>query len=128
VTTSTNTNTAGFQQLAQGYTMLSEFGNIGLSSAAQQTLAATSLNLVTQGQSSITNTQAGLGVSQSAITQANAFMSTQLTQLQTQIGNLDDIDPASVATQLNTLSTQLQSAYQLTAQIQKLSLAQYIPS
>ncbi len=128
VTTSTNANSAGFQQLAQGYTMLSEFGNIGLSSAAEQTLAATSLNVVNQGVDSLTNTQADLGVSQSAITQANDFMSLQLTQVQTEIGKLDDVDPASVATQLSTLSTQLQSAYQLTAQIQRLSLAQYIPT
>ena len=126
--TSTNTNTPGFQQLAQGYAMLSEFGNIGLGAAAEQTLGATSLGLIDQGVTSVTATQAELGVSQTAITQANDYMSTQMTQVQTEIGNLDDVDAASVATQLSTLSIQLETAYQLTAQIQRLSLAQYLPT
>ena len=50
-----------------------------------------------------------------------------MTILQTQIGNLDNVDASTVAAQLNTLTTQLQTAYQLTAQLQKLSLAQYLP-
>jgi len=128
VIASTNANTPGFHQLAQGYAMLGEFGNIGLGAAAEQTLAKTSLGLITQGVSSITSTQAEIGASQTAITQANDYMSTQMTQVQTEIGKLDDIDAASVATQLSTLSTQLQTAYQLTAQIQRLSLAQYLPT
>jgi flagellar hook-associated protein 3 FlgL len=55
-------------------------------------------------------------------------MAAQMTILQTQIGSLDNVDPAAVATQLSALQTQLETAYQLTAQIQKLSLAQYIPT
>ena len=35
---------------------------------------------------------------------------------------------ATAATKLNSLSTQLQTAYELTAEIQKLSLAQYLPT
>jgi flagellar hook-associated protein 3 FlgL len=128
VATSTNANAAGFQQLAQGYTMLSEFGNSGLGTAAQQALATNALGVINKGVAEVTNTQAELGVSQSAITQANDTMSTQMTQRQTEIGKLDDVDAAQVATQLSTLSTQLQTAYQLTAQIQKLSLAQYLPA
>ena len=50
-----------------------------------------------------------------------------MTLLQTGISQLDDIDPAKVATQLSALSTQLQTAYQLTSQISKLNLAQYLP-
>jgi hypothetical protein len=38
------------------------------------------------------------------------------------------VDANSVALQLNTLTTQLQTAYQLTAQLQKISLAQYLPT
>ena len=36
-TTSTNANDAGFQQLAEGYAMLSQFGGLSLSASAQQT-------------------------------------------------------------------------------------------
>ena len=128
ITTSVNTNSAGFQNLAQGYAMLSEFGGIGLGAGAQQALALTAVNTINQGVSAMTTTQAGLGAAQSQLTQANADMSSQMTILQTQVGNLDSVDAAQIATELSALSTQLQSAYQLTAQIQKLSLAQYIPT
>jgi hypothetical protein len=46
--------------------------------------------------------------------QANTAMSSQMTILQTQVGNLDYVDANSVATQLNTLTTQIETAYQIT--------------
>lgn len=128
IETSTNANTSGFQQLAQGYAMLSEFGDAGLSAGAEQVLTTTALGAINQGAASITNAQAGLGQAQSRITQANSEMSDQMTLLQTQIGNMDNVDPAEVATQLSTLTSQLQTSYQLTAQIYSLSLAQYLPT
>ena len=48
--------------------------------------------------------------------------------IQTQIGNLDNVNTSAVATQISQLSTQLETAYQLTSQISRLSLAQYIPT
>jgi flagellar hook-associated protein 3 FlgL len=128
ISTSTNANEPGFQQLAQGYTMLSEFGGSDLSNSTQQVLASNALSLITQGTSSITTTEAGVGAALSQITQANSAMSSQMTILQTQIGNLDDVDANSVATQLSALTTQIETAYQLTAQLMKLSLAQYLPT
>jgi flagellar hook-associated protein 3 FlgL len=68
-----------------------------------------------------------VGESQSRITDANNSMSSQVTILQTQIGNLDNVDSYKVATEVNTLTTQLQTAYQLTSQLQQLSLAKYLP-
>jgi flagellar hook-associated protein 3 FlgL len=55
-------------------------------------------------------------------------MSSQMTILQAQIGNLDNVDQYQVATQVNALTTQIQTAYQLTAQLQQLSLAKYLPA
>jgi flagellar hook-associated protein 3 FlgL len=124
---STNANQPGFQQLAEGYAMLSEFGGSQLSSATQQAVASAATSLINQGLSSITATEASVGASLQRVTDANSSMSSQMTILQTEIGNLDDVNAQSVATQLNTLSTQLQTAYELTAQLQKLSLAQYLP-
>jgi flagellar hook-associated protein 3 FlgL len=126
-TTSTNANQAGFQQLAEGYAMLAEFGGSSLSTAAQQTLITSASSLINQGISSLTTTEATLGAAQTQVTDASTSMSNQLTILQTQVGNLDNVDTSAVAVQLNSLSTQLETAYQLTAQLQKLSLAQYLP-
>jgi len=128
VETSTNANTAGFQQLAQGFAMLSEFGAIGLSSAAQQALAGAATTVIDKGVSSITDTQSSLGSVQSEITQANDQMSAQMTLLQTSLGSMDSVDAAKVSTELTTLTTQLQTAYQLTSQLHSLNLAQYLPA
>jgi flagellar hook-associated protein 3 FlgL len=127
VTTSTNANQRGFQQLAQAYTMLSEFGGSALSSDAQQAVATAAASLVSQGVDSMINVQAGLGSSQSAVTNANSSMSSQLTILQGQIGNLDNVNPTTTAAQISSLTNQIQMAYELTARLQRLNLAQYLP-
>ena len=107
--------------------MLSELGGASLSTATQQQLITSATSLINQGIASMTTTEANLGAAQTSVTNASDTMSSQLTILQTQIGNLDNVNANSVATQLNTLQTQLETAYQLTAQLQKLSLAQYLP-
>jgi flagellar hook-associated protein 3 FlgL len=128
VQTSSNANEPGFKQLAQAFTMLTEFSGSALSASTLQVVVSAATTLATQGVSSMTTTEAGVGSALSQVTQANASMASQMTILQTQIGNLDDVDANSVALQLNTLTTQLQTAYQLTAQLQKISLAQYLPT
>ncbi|MGD1015727.1 MAG: flagellar hook-associated family protein [Roseiarcus sp.] len=125
---SSNANQAGFQQLTEAYAMLAGFGGTELSSAAQQEVATTATSLVTQGVSSITGTEAGVGALLQRVTDADNSMSSQTTILQTQIGDLDDVDTTTAATKLDALTTQLQTAYELTADIQKLSLAQYLPT
>ena len=127
VTTSTNANQTAFQQVAQAYAMLSEFGGSQLSASAQQAVASAATSLLTQGQAGLTNLQASLGASQSAVTDANNSMSTQLTLLQKQIGGLDNVDQNATAATISSLTNQIQMAYELTARIQQLNLAQYLP-
>ena len=127
VETSTNANQPGFQELAQAYTMLSEFGGSGLSATAQQAVASAATSLITQGQASLTDTQAALGATQSTVTDANNTMSTQLTLVQQQVDRLDDVDQTATAAQISSLTNQIQMAYELTARIQQLNLAQYLP-
>jgi len=126
-TTSTNANQPGFQELAQAYAMLSEFGGSELSGAAQQAVATAASSLVSQGIDSMTDIQAELGSTQSAVTNAVSSMSSQLTILQQQIGNLDDVNANTTAAQINSLTNQIQMAYELTSRLQELNLAQYLP-
>jgi flagellar hook-associated protein 3 FlgL len=127
VTTSTNANQPGFQQLAQAYTMLSEFGGSALSSDAQQAVVTAASSLVSQGVDSMINTQADLGSSQNAVTSANSSMSSQLTILQGQLGNLDNVNSTATAAEISALTNQIQMAYELTSRLQTLNLAQYLP-
>jgi|GEM_PF-388739 len=127
VTTSTNADQPAFQQLAQAYTMLSEFGGSALSGDAQQAVATAASSLLSQGVDSTINIEAGLGASQSAVTSANNSMGSQLTILQDQIGNLDNVNPTQTAAEISSLTNQIQMAYELTARLQQLNLAQYLP-
>ena len=127
VATSTSANQPGFQQLAQAYAMLGEFGGSQLSGAAQQAVATAAASLVSQGMDSMTNIQAELGSTQSAITDANSSMSSQLTILGQQVDNLDNVNANTTAAQINSLTNQIQMAYELTSRLQQLNLAQYLP-
>ena len=127
VATSTNANQPGFQQLAEAYAMLSEFGGSALSSDAQQAVATAASSLVSQGVDSMINLQAELGSTQSAVTEANGSMSSQLTILQGQIGNLDNVNTTATAAQITSLTNQVQMAYELTSRLSQLNLAQYLP-
>jgi len=126
-TTSTNANQPGFQQLAEAYAMLSEFGGSQLSSDAQQAVATAASSLISEGLDSITDVQAELGSTQSTVTNANSSMSSQLTIMQQQIGNLDDVNQNTTAAQINSLTEQVQMAYELTSRLSQLNLAQYLP-
>jgi flagellar hook-associated protein 3 FlgL len=127
VTTSTNTNTSAFQELAQAYTMLAEFGGSQLGASAQQAVASSATSLVTQGQSALTDTQAALGATQAQVTDANNSMSSQLTLIEQQVDGLDDVDQTATAAKITALTDQIQMAYELTARLQQLNLAQYLP-
>jgi flagellar hook-associated protein 3 FlgL len=128
VAVTTSANQPGVQTLTQAYAMISAFAGTALSSSAQQIIASTAASLISQGMNDITSTQATIGIVQQRISDANSMMASQQTLLQTQIGNLDNVNASEVATNINALSTQLQAAYELTAQLHKLSLAQYLPA
>ena len=71
--------------------------------------------------------QAELGSTQSAVTNTNSSMSSQLTILQGQLGNLDTVNTTATAAQITSLTNQIQMAYELTSRLQQLNLAQYLP-
>ncbi|HKN28370.1 MAG TPA: flagellin [Roseiarcus sp.] len=107
--------------------MLSAFGGSELSASAQQAVASAATSLITQGQASLTDVQTELGATQSAVTDANNSMSAQLTLLQQQVDGLDKVDQNATAAQISSLTNQIQMAYELTARLQQLNLAQYLP-
>ena len=127
VETGSNANEPGFQQLTQAYAMMAEFGGSQLSNDALQTVATTAAALISQGQASMTTTEASLGAAQARVTDANTSMASQSAILQTRIGDLDNVNSSEVATQVTSLQTEIQTAYDLTARLQQLNLAQYLP-
>jgi flagellar hook-associated protein 3 FlgL len=124
--TSVSANDTAFQQLAQAYTMIAGLGTQNLSSSAYQAVTSTAQSLLSSAISSLVSLQANVGLIQSNVSTATNQMSAQMNILSTQIGNLDNVNPYEVATQVNNLQTQIETAYSLTSQLQHLSLVQYL--
>src|SRR5579863_2534320 len=96
-----NANDGAFQQLAQAYTMMSEFGGAPLSQSALGAVASAASSLIAQGQSGMTQAEASVGAAQQSVTNANASLASQTTLLQSQLGAFDDVNANSVATQVS---------------------------
>lgn len=126
VSTSVSANQAAFQDLAQAYTMVADLGTQNLSPDALSAVKSTAMKLIQQGLTGLTNMQVTLGIVQNDITSANNQMSVQMNILTTQINNLESVNPYEASTQVTDLQTQIETAYSLTAQLQKLSLVNYL--
>jgi flagellar hook-associated protein 3 FlgL len=63
---------------------------------------------------------------QNQLTQADSALSLQQNVLTTRINSVESVNSYDVASQVSNLSTQLQTAYSLTAQIHKLSLVNFL--
>jgi len=126
VTTSVSANQTAFQQLAQAYTMVADLGTSNLNTDAYNTVVTQAESLMQSALAGLTNIQGGLGTAQAAITSADTYMSTQLNTLSTQIGALENVDTYAVSSQETELQTQIETAYELTSQLQQLSLTKYL--
>jgi flagellar hook-associated protein 3 FlgL len=114
------------RQLAQAFTMVSDLGFQNMNSGTQKVVLQASTAAAGAGVQDLTAIQANMGMVQQRITDANNQMSLQMNILTQQDGNLENVDPYKTATLVNNLTTQIETAYQLTAQLQNLSLAKLL--
>ena len=126
VNTSVSANDTSFRQLAEAYTMVKEFGSSDFSSAAGQAVISAATQLVSSAVTGLTAAETGIGLSQSAITDANTRMATQVDYLSTQSGDMVDVDASTLSTQISGLQTQIQASYEITSELQQLSLVNYL--
>jgi flagellar hook-associated protein 3 FlgL len=126
IDTSVTADQPAFQQLAMAYTMVTELGSQNLSTDAMQTVIGAATQAINTAVQDVTNLQAGVGQTQSAVTDANNQISVQLTVLGTNLDNLEGIDSYDVSTQVSNLQTQLEASYEITNQLHQLSLVNYL--
>lgn len=81
------------------------------------------LNTATTQLQQLTST---MGLQQAEITNVQQAQQSSITLAQTTIGNIVNIDPATVITQLDALQTQIEASYQSVNILQNLSLANYM--
>jgi flagellar hook-associated protein 3 FlgL len=126
IETSSNANFSGYRKLAEAYTMVADLGVQNLNREAFQVVVDKAVDLVGQATQELAEEQGRLGTAQSRISNANDRLTVQTDILTTQINALETVDPYDAATRVNTLMTQMETAYSLTARLQKLSILNYL--
>jgi flagellar hook-associated protein 3 FlgL len=126
IATSVGANASAFQDMAQALTMVSAFGGLNLSAGAYSSLMTRAQSVMNGASNGLIAVSATVGAMQNQVSQADSAITLQQNVLTTQISNIESVNAYKVATQVSNLSTQLQTAYSLTAQIQKLSLVNFL--
>lgn len=119
-------NDTGIRRLYSALVAVVDSGAGGMNADSFRTLAG----LVAEGAGAaaggITRAQAALGELQGRIKGANDRMETQRNVLEKVIGGLEGVDQVEASSRLNSLTTQLQVSYAVTARMFKLSLLDYL--
>jgi flagellar hook-associated protein 3 FlgL len=127
IDTSANANDAAVRKLASAYTMVADLGTANLNVAAFQKVVDKATHLTAEALQGLTTVQANLGDAQQRVSDANSRMSIQSDIIKTHIGALEGVDPYEASSRLTELMTQIETAYSVTARIQKLTLLNYLP-
>jgi flagellar hook-associated protein 3 FlgL len=126
VTTSVTANETAFRQLASAYTSIADLGMNNLNGPAQLAIVKNALQQISGAIQGMGTMQAELGFSESQITNANKSLDTQISTINDTVSKLDGVDPYKAAEKLTNLTTQLETAYNLTSRISKLGLVNYL--
>lgn len=121
--------TADNSSIEQVVRVLNYLANSGTLSSTNPTDVAN----VNQAQQMLTTATTGLqqltstiGLQQSQLTNVLQAHQNSLTLIQTNIGDIENTNPATVITQLDALQTQMEASYQTVNVLQNLSLANYL--
>ena len=106
--------------------MVADLGADSLSQDAFQAIVDKAIAVTGEAIGDLTQLRASLGTSEERITTSNTRMSLQIT-IMTEHGNLlEGVDPFEASSRVNALLTQVETAYALTARLQRLSLINYL--
>jgi flagellar hook-associated protein 3 FlgL len=126
VDSSVSANQVGFRKLAEAYTMMSDLGNANLNQATFQVVVDKAISLVSSATNDLAVLGGNVGSIQQRVSSATDKLNTQHDILNQQVVNLEKVDPTEASVRINTLQTQIQTALALTAQMQKISLINYL--
>jgi len=126
IPTSVSANDESVRKLVRAYTMLGELGINGMSDQAYGVILEESTRLIGEAVQGLATVQAHLGNSQERIKFATEKVDRQITVLNKRIAAMEAIDPYEAQTRVMQLETQLDTSYELTARIQRLSLLNHL--
>jgi len=126
VTSSTNANSEGMRYFALASITVSALAGQGLSADALGTVTKKAIGYAAQATTGIVTQASQLGLSQERVEKANDALDAQSSILQNKLVDLQGVDTSEASTLVNTLQTQLETAYTIVSKIQQLSLVNYL--
>lgn len=114
-----------YRSMVAGAVMMLEFSDSQLSGNAVDALAKRALETVSNATSGMAAEQGKIGVVEKQIENATERLSLQKNVIDTQLGEMTNVDPYEAANRLNNLVINLEASYAATARIQSLSLLNY---
>ena len=125
--TSVSANHPAIRKLAMAAATVSDLLSGNLNQGAQQAVLDRAVALAGEALAGIADLQAETGIKEKRITTANERITMQIDLFNTNIQDMEGIDPYEVSTRISQLLTQIETSYALTARIQQLSLARFLP-
>jgi flagellar hook-associated protein 3 FlgL len=123
---SVNANDPAFRNLTMALTMVFDLGSGSLNQAAFEKLVDKASTVASSAANELGNVSGGLGSAQKLITDENTKLTYRNDILNKELSELEGVDQYEVSTRINTLTTQLEASYSITARINKLSLLNYL--
>jgi flagellar hook-associated protein 3 FlgL len=123
---SVSANDPGIRKLYSTLVALVDAGASDMNADAFGQLASLVASGAGAAAADLARSQAALGAVQSRLTNANDRMEIGRNLLNKAVGELEGVDQVEASTRLNSLTTQLQVSYAVTARMFKLSLLEYL--
>lgn len=126
IDSSTNANEAGFRDFALAAVVGVELLGMDLGGTTRDFLDDRMISYAGNAIAGLNTQRAQMGVSEGRVTKANEALQAQKDVVATYIGELEGVDPYEASVQMNTLLTQMEASYALTARIQQMTLLNYL--
>jgi flagellar hook-associated protein 3 FlgL len=126
IDSSVSANEPAMRKLAMIYSMVASLGVDKLGADARQAVLDKASSVVGDAVSDLTSLQAGIGTTQNRVKDATDRLTAQQAIIERRIGVLEGVDPAEAKIKIDTLSTQIEMSYSLTAKLLQMSILNYV--
>lgn len=125
VDASVSANREAFRELAMGYTMLADLDLETIRSDTRQVVIDTAVETLGDAVADVVALKAELGLAQRTVEEATGRHETELSIVRQRLEAFEGVDPAEAKTRADTLTTQIEMSYALTARIARLSILDF---
>jgi len=121
-----NANAEGMRNFALAAVIGIELLDSAITSEVRAAVTASGTKYAGLAVTGVDNQRGNLGVSENRVTKANISLQSQIDIITLHLGNIEGVDAYEASTRMQTLLSQVETSYTLTARIQQLNLMNYL--